>query len=71
MEHNKSSEKFKNEYNALQIGYDKRKQKKKYFTGFAVHKKRENRFQNGDGKNYDIGISLYKSFVMEIIAMQI
>ncbi|WP_304156589.1 autotransporter outer membrane beta-barrel domain-containing protein [Fusobacterium ulcerans] len=68
MEHNKSSEKFKNEYNALQIGYDKRKEteKRSVFTGFAVHKKEgKTDFKNGDGKNYDIGISLYKSFVME------
>ena len=68
MEHNKSSEKFKNEYNALQIGYDKRKEteKRSIFTGFAVHKKEgKTDFKNGDGKNYDIGISLYKSFVME------
>ena len=68
MEHNKSSEKFKNEYNTLQIGYDKRKEteKRSIFTGFAVHKKEgKTDFKNGDGKNYDIGISLYKSFVME------
>ncbi|MHD0316039.1 autotransporter outer membrane beta-barrel domain-containing protein [Fusobacterium sp. THCT1E2] len=68
MEHSKSSEKFKNEYNALQIGYDKRKEteKRSIFTGFAVHKKEgKTDFKNGDGKNYDIGISLYKSFVME------
>lgn len=68
MEHNKSSEKFKNEYNALQIGYDKRKEteKRSIFTGVAVHKKEgKTDFKNGDGKNYDIGISLYKSFVME------
>lgn len=68
MEHNKSSEKFKNDYKTLQIGFDKRREteKRSVFTGFAVHKRDGKAdFKNGDGKNYDIGISLYKSFVME------
>ena len=68
IEHNKSSEKFKNEYKALQVGYDKRKEteKRSTFTGIAVHRKDgKTDFKNGDGKNYDIGISLYKSFVMQ------
>ncbi|MDH6458714.1 outer membrane autotransporter protein [Fusobacterium sp. PH5-7] len=65
MEHDKSSGKFKNDYNMLQVGYDKRKETEKgsVFTGFAVHKRDgKTDFRNGDGKNHNIGISMYKSF---------
>ena len=65
MEHNKSSGKFKNDYNMLQVGYDKRKETEKgsVFAGFAVHKRDgKTDFRNGDGKNHNIGISIYKSF---------
>lgn len=65
MEHDKSSGKFKNDYNMLQVGYDKRKETEKgsIFTGFAVHKRDgKTDFRNGDGKNHNIGISMYKSF---------
>ncbi|BBA52888.1 putative autotransporter [Fusobacterium varium] len=65
MEHDKSSGKFKNDYNMLQVGYDKRKETEKgsVFTGFAVHKRDGKAdFRNGDGKNHNMGISMYKSF---------
>lgn len=65
MEHDKSSGKFKNDYNMLQVGYDKRKETEKgsVFTGLAVHKRDgKTDFRNGDGKNHNIGISMYKSF---------
>lgn len=65
MEHDKTSGKFKNDYNMLQVGYDKRKELEKgsVFTGFAVHKRDgKTDFRNGDGKNNNIGISLYKSY---------
>lgn len=65
MEHDKSSGKFKNDYNMIQVGYDKRKETEKgsVFTGFAVHKRDgKTDFRNGDGKNHNIGISIYKSF---------
>lgn len=53
MEHDKTSGKFKNDYNMLQVGYDKRKELEKgsVFTGFAVHKRDgKTDFRNGDGK---------------------
>lgn len=61
--------KFKNNYNMLQIGYDKKYNLagSRAFAGFAISK-RENdvRFNsNGKGDSQNIGLSLYTSYLNE------
>ena len=56
---------FGNDYNLIQVGYDRQKDVKdgKVFTGIAVNR-RQNKLDltAGDGESENIGVSLYKSF---------
>ncbi|OFL94144.1 autotransporter outer membrane beta-barrel domain-containing protein [Fusobacterium sp. HMSC073F01] len=68
MEYDKSSiNRFKNDYNMLQVGYDRKHnlEGSKIFTGFAVSKRNSNiDFRNnGKGDSENIGFSLYASYV--------
>lgn len=69
-EYNKNSiNKFKNNYNMLQVGYDKKYNLtgNKVFAGFAISK-RENDVKfnsNGKGDSQNIGLSLYTSYLNE------
>ena len=68
MEYHKSSiNRFKNDYNMLQVGYDRKHnlEGSKIFTGFAVSKRNSNiDFRdNGKGDSENIGFSLYASYV--------
>ena len=60
-----SADNFGNDYNLLQVGYDKQEDVKggKIFTGIAVNR-RQNKLDltAGDGESENVGVSLYKSF---------
>lgn len=70
IEYEKNSiNKFKNNYNMLQVGYDKKYNltENKMFTGFAISKREDDvKFNTaGKGDSENIGLSLYTSYLNE------
>lgn len=62
------SDDFKNEYNLIQVGYDKQNNVKngRTFTGFAFNQRKNKlSFDSGDGNSENLGFTVYKSYVAD------
>ncbi len=62
------SEDFRNEYNLIQVGYDKQNTIKngRTFTGFAFNQRKNKlSFDSGDGNSENLGFTVYKSYVAD------